>query len=163
MTGPQPGTKAQSTGVIAAVAVGPRSASWTWQQTGPECLAAARAAVRGALARWSLATVADDVTLMASELVANACVHGATPVTLRLQLRHDPAGAELACEVTDAGPGMPEPAAASQEDEHGRGLAVVAALADESGVRSRQPGTAAWFRVAVAASARRAAGEGRAA
>jgi serine/threonine-protein kinase RsbW len=165
MTGLHPGTTGSFTAEFAAGAVGPCSASWMWQQTGPESLAAARAAVRGALAQWGLAGVADEVTLMASELVANACVHGVPPVTLRLALREGPAGSELACEVTDVGPGMPAPTTASQDGEHGRGLAVVAALADQWGTRPRRPGTAAWFRLAVPGGAGRAAArrEGRAA
>jgi len=149
MTGLDAGTTGSLTGAIAAGLVSPCSASWTWQQTGPESLAAARAAVRGALTRWGPTAVADDAMLMTSELVANACVHGAPPVTLRLALRESPAGLKLTCEVTDAGSGMPAFPATPRDEEHGRGLAVVAALADEWGTRPRQPGTAAWFRLAV--------------
>ncbi|MBO0820043.1 MAG: ATP-binding protein [Nocardiopsaceae bacterium] len=149
--------------LIATGAVAPCSAAWAWLQVGPECLAAARAAVRGALARWDLEAVADEVTLMASELAANACVHGAPPVTLRLELRTGPAGPVLTCEVTDAGPGRPAPAATPAGSEHGRGLAVVAALADEWGTRPRRPGTAAWFRLIVPAGTGPVSGKGRAA
>ncbi len=157
MTGLHSRTTGSLTRAIAAGAVSPGSACWMWQQAGLESLGAARAVVRGALARWGLAAVADEVTLMASELVANACVHGAPPVTLQLTLREGPASPELTCEVTDAGLGMSAVPAAPRDGEHGRGLAVVAAFADEWGTRPRRPGTAAWFRLAVPGREGRAA------
>jgi len=127
--------------------------------------AAARAAVGDTLARWGLNGAAADVMLMVSELATNACMHGVPPVTVRVEVRPGPAGKELACEVTDTGPGMPAPAAAVPGAEHGRGLAVVAALAGECGTRPGLVGKTVWFRLAISAEAGGAevAREGRAA
>jgi anti-sigma regulatory factor (Ser/Thr protein kinase) len=149
--------------MAAAGTAGPRSAAWTWSDGGPQCPAAARAAVTATLARWGLAGAAADVALMVSELITNACLHGAPPVTLRAALLPVPGGAELACAVTDTGKEMPAPVTAWPGAEHGRGLAVVAALAGECGVTPGPPGKTVWFRLAIPAGARgqAAAGEGR--
>ncbi len=152
-------------GVVAIGAVGPCSAAWAWRDGGPQRPAAARAAVGDTLARWGLSAVAADVMLMVSELVTNACVHGVPPVTVHVEVRPGPPGAELACEVTDTDPGMPAPAAAVPGAEHGRGLAVVAALAGACGASPGPVGKTVWFRLAIPAPAGRAgvAREGRAA
>ncbi len=135
--------------LVAAGAVGPCSAAWTWCDGGPLCPAAARDAVGATLARWGLTGIAADVLLMVSELVTNACGHGAPPITLRVELRPAPAGAKLACEVTDTGAGVPAPTATAPSAEHGRGLAVVTALADEFGTTPAPRGKAVWFRLAA--------------
>ena len=152
-------------GVVATGAVGPRSAAWAWRDGGPQCPAAARAAVRDTLARWGLSAAAADVMLMVSELVTNACMHGVPPVTVHVEVRPGPAGAELACEVTDTGPGMPAPAAAVPGAEHGRGLAVVAALAGACGTSPGPVGKTVWFRLPIPeqGDGARVAREGRAA
>src|SRR5260370_39558459 len=78
---------------------------WAWQRPGAQTAGEARAAVRAALAGWGIAAVAGDVTVMVSELVTNACVHGAAPVELALRLASRSGGWALVCEVTDAGTG----------------------------------------------------------
>lgn len=111
---------------------------------------AARVMVRRVMTRWGLAALAEDVELMASELVANAVVHGRGPITtvLRLGTGHD-GGLELTCEVSDAGPGLPRQRQPGQLDESGRGLAIVTALAAATGARRTAAGTTAWFRIPV--------------
>lgn len=120
---------------------------WAWQRPGAQTAGEARAAVRAALAGWG-AAVTGDVTLMVSELVTNACVHGAAPVQLSLLLTHR-GGCALVCEVTDAGTGIPTLTTAEPGGEQGRGLAIVAALADAFGVRRLPRGKAVWFRIAL--------------
>jgi anti-sigma regulatory factor (Ser/Thr protein kinase) len=119
----------------------------------PQAARQARELTRQVLAGWGLAALADDVTLMISELVANAVTHGAPPVTLRLALERG----SLTCEVTDSGRRMPTPCVPGLDSQGGRGLAIVAALASESGVRSYATGKTAWFTITVTASARGAA------
>jgi anti-sigma regulatory factor (Ser/Thr protein kinase) len=122
---------------------------WAWQRPGAQTAGEARAAARTALAGWGIAAVAGDVTVMVSELVTNACEHGAAPVelALRLAIRRD--GCALVGEVTDAGTGIPELTAAQPGGEHGRGLAIVAALAGAFGVRPLPRGKTVWFRVVL--------------
>ena len=124
---------------------------WAWQRPGAQTAGEARTAVRAALAGWGIASVAGDVTVMVSELVTNACVHGAAPVELTLQLAQYSGGWALVCEVTDAGTGIPALTASWPGGEHGRGLAIVAALADAFGVRPLPRGKTVWFRVVLPA------------
>jgi anti-sigma regulatory factor (Ser/Thr protein kinase) len=107
---------------------------------------AARAFTRVALTDWGMAERADDVLLCVSELATNALVHGVPPgrgFLLRL-LPYD--GGGLRVEVHDSGdgvPAVPQPDA-GEPGEGGRGLLLVAELADRWGVGGRSPGKVVW-------------------
>ncbi|MGW1751252.1 ATP-binding protein [Streptomyces sp. NPDC002092] len=109
-------------------------------------VAVARDLTRITLADWGLTRRCDDVLLCVSELATNALLHGVPPGRcFRLDLGLDTAEI-LRIEVQDSGPGEirtdgPGP---GLESEHGRGLLLVAALADDWGVRERDPGKAVW-------------------
>ncbi|MGW4725351.1 ATP-binding protein [Streptomyces sp. NPDC004291] len=78
--------------------------------------------------RWHLSgDVRDAATLVVSELTANAAQHGRSDMTVQLSLTGD----ALRITVTDQGdpPIRTRPGADSASDEHGRGLAIVEALA----------------------------------
>ncbi len=93
-----------------------------------------------------MAERADDVLLCVSELATNALVHGVPPgrgFLLRL-LPYD--GGGLRVEVHDSGdgvPAVPQPDA-GEPGEGGRGLLLVAELADRWGVSGRSPGKVVW-------------------
>ncbi|WP_406124762.1 ATP-binding protein [Streptomyces canus] len=104
---------------------------------------AARRFTAEALAGWGLAETAraDDVLLCVSELVTNALLHGVPPGRqLRLFLRYDVSA--LVVEVHDSGGG--EPRVTDEADEGGRGLLLVAALADTWGFQERALGKFVW-------------------
>ncbi|WP_406203216.1 ATP-binding protein [Kitasatospora sp. NBC_01560] len=101
--------------------------------------------------------VPDDTTetalLLLSELVTNACRHARAPhdrlIGVRVALHP---GELLRVEVSDADPDFPEPRCAGPEDEGGRGLELVAALAFSWGARLRGPGRigkTVWFELRV--------------
>jgi anti-sigma regulatory factor (Ser/Thr protein kinase) len=121
----------------------------------------ARAAIRQALAAWNMDRLSGDAELMASELVANAAEHGdGAPISLALH-RHAEPGADpgITCEVTDTAPEFTTGQAAGPDAERGRGLAIVAALAEASGVRASQAGKTSWFTLALTDRARRIAAQ----
>lgn len=105
---------------------------------------------RHAAERWLAAHLGrcgtrDDATptvsLLVAELTANAVRHGRVPGRrARLALTLTPATVRV--EVTDArGERLPEPATgAGAEDESGRGLLLVASLADAWGCEPYPPG-----------------------
>ncbi|MFF8829538.1 SpoIIE family protein phosphatase [Streptomyces sp. NPDC015131] len=126
---------------------------------------AARRFVRAALADWTglalpaAATiterVADDAVLVAGELVTNAVVHAGTTVDLLFRLE-DPAGgrpAALVLEVSDHHPTRTvrhehqHPDDGDGLDEYGRGLQLVAALAECWGITYRPGLKTVWARL----------------
>ncbi|WP_327368120.1 ATP-binding protein [Streptomyces sp. NBC_01217] len=104
---------------------------------------AAREFVRGAVTDWGFGARLDDVLLCVSELATNALVHGVPPgrgFLVRLLLREE--GKLLRVEVHDSGGG--QPGVREPDGESGRGLVIVAALADLWGVGERSPGKVVW-------------------
>ena len=119
----------------------------------------ARSAVRQALAGWGMGHLSGDAELLASELVANAAEHGnGTPISLALH-RESGERPGITCEVTDTSPAMPRRTDPGPDAERGRGLAIVTALAQSSGVRATQAGKTAWFTLALTDRAHRAAAQ----
>ncbi|MEU5090665.1 ATP-binding protein [Streptomyces sp. NPDC021356] len=104
----------------------------------------AREFVRAALADWALTARGDDVLLCVSELATNALLHGVPPGRGFAVLLMLHAGSVLRVEVHDSGGGEVREPEASAESEHGRGLLLVAALADKWGVEERSPGKIVW-------------------
>src|SRR5262249_46219862 len=111
----------------------------------------ARSAVRRALTAWGMDHLSDDAELLASELVANAAEHGdGKPISLALRRHAEPGGHPgITCEVTDTSPAMPRRIEADPDAERGRGLAIVAALAQSTGVRATNGGKTTWFTLAL--------------
>ncbi|MET7617394.1 ATP-binding protein [Streptomyces sp. NPDC005408] len=93
-------------------------------------------------------TANETLTLIAAELVANAVRHGHVPGRdFHLRLAAAPAALEI--DVTDTrGERRPRPAPRppGPDDESGRGLLLVDALADRWGItpRSAAPGKTVW-------------------
>ncbi|MEO3978579.1 ATP-binding protein [Streptomyces sp. CAU 1734] len=112
---------------------------------------AAREFARAIVKEWGCDPRMDDVLLCVSELATNAVMHGAPPgrgYQLRFRLRSD---GVLRVEVHDSGPGVPV-VRVSAEEESGRGLLLVAALADQWGIGERAPGKVVWCEFATAAT-----------
>ncbi|MER6297067.1 SpoIIE family protein phosphatase [Streptomyces althioticus] len=120
----------------------------------------ARAMLRKALTEWAQSSadgadlltgrVGDDAALVASELVTNAVVHAGTDVHLTCRLEED-TGA-LVVEVADRHPSRAprdDAAEAPAHDipEYGRGLRLVAALAESWGVTYRAGSKTVWARL----------------
>ncbi|MFH8381594.1 PAS domain S-box protein [Kitasatospora sp. NPDC018058] len=105
----------------------------------------ARAFVGKVIASWGEVHRAADARLLTSELLANAVQHAKGPVRLSLY-RH---ASELAIEIADRSPHLPQPRLAENDDESGRGLLLVDALADNWGVRPAVEGKTTWFTLSL--------------
>ncbi|MFE1883083.1 ATP-binding protein [Streptomyces diastatochromogenes] len=107
---------------------------------------AVRRRVRAVLADWQVsAEIVEDALLMVSELVTNAIVHALPPARLRLSWVRVDERCTLRVEVTDTGPAFPgQPRVGIDPDEHGRGEAIVRALASRHGIRVHSGGVTRW-------------------
>ncbi|MBT2425336.1 SpoIIE family protein phosphatase [Streptomyces sp. ISL-112] len=162
----------------AGYAHGPRLAGRTSLPGIPLAPSAARRFVRAALAEWTGLGVpaavgfsdrlADDAVTVTNELVTNAVVHAGTTVDLVLRLEEeggDEPSAALVLEVTDHHPARPvsgdgpegadlEPGGTVADDlpdpaEYGRGLQLVATLAESWGITYRTGLKTVWARLPV--------------
>jgi anti-sigma regulatory factor (Ser/Thr protein kinase) len=107
----------------------------------------ARRFVRGVLADLPRA---DDMELIASELVSNAIRH--TPAgdpggEFTVTVRTGPDWARIEVSDTGSGEWHPDPDDGSPDDEYGRGLAIIAALADKFGHVVDASGQTVWAEV----------------
>ncbi|MGH1554828.1 ATP-binding protein [Streptomyces sp. L7] len=82
----------------------------------------------------------DTCRLLASELLTNAVRHGRGPINLALSATDT----TLTLDVRDQDPTPPQPRRADPDVETGRGLALVAALADQWGTRPEPGGKTIW-------------------
>ncbi|MFJ7116467.1 SpoIIE family protein phosphatase [Streptomyces albogriseolus] len=105
----------------------------------PAIVTEARASVTRQLAAWGLDDLDFTTELVVSELVTNAIRYGRPPIHLRLI--RDRA---LLCEVSDDGSTTPHLRRARAFDEGGRGLLLVAQLAEHWGTRHARHGKTVW-------------------
>jgi len=111
-------------------------------------VARARRFVAETLAEWGLGALVPDATLLASETVTNAVTYGVRPVHLCVGLQNR----SVRISVRDGGEplsaadrAMPEASA-----RHGRGIAIVGALANQYGVTElEEGGKLVWFDLAL--------------
>ncbi|MFF3463914.1 SpoIIE family protein phosphatase [Streptomyces sp. NPDC002619] len=106
----------------------------------PKAVATARAHAQQQLTLWGVDEETSYTTeMIVSELVTNAVRYGTPP--LRLQLIKD---RTLTCEVNDSSYSAPRLRHAKTIDEGGRGLFIVAQLAQNWGVRYSLDGKTVW-------------------
>jgi anti-sigma regulatory factor (Ser/Thr protein kinase) len=105
----------------------------------PAAVAGVRASVTRRLAEWGLDELAFGTELILSELVTNAIRYGGDPIRVRV-LRDR----SLICEVFDSSNTSPHLRYAAMTDEGGRGLFLVAQLADRWGTRYTPAGKIIW-------------------
>ncbi|WUK15687.1 SpoIIE family protein phosphatase [Kitasatospora sp. NBC_00374] len=119
----------------------------TWDlPADPARVSDVRAAASRKLSDWGLDEVAFATELVLSELVTNAIRYGTEPIQVRLI--HD---RTLICEVSDASSTAPHLRHAATTDEGGRGLFLVAQLAQAWGTRYNARGKAIWAECALEA------------
>jgi len=97
-----------------------------------------RRIIRARLMHWSRPDLTDSTELLATELVTNALKHGCGDVGVRMY----PTADRLRIEVRDGSHEFPVPRTAAPDDEDGRGLLLVNAIAEDWGVSP--DGTTTW-------------------
>ncbi|MEU6775034.1 SpoIIE family protein phosphatase [Streptomyces sp. NPDC046759] len=126
-----------------------RVASWE-VPADPQAVHEARDNAARQLAAWGLECIAFTTELIVSELVTNAITHACGPISLRLI--HERA---LICEVSDASNTSPHLRRAHSTDEGGRGLFLIAQVAQRWGTRYTATGKTIWTEQALPGDAAR--------
>ncbi|MGW3354833.1 SpoIIE family protein phosphatase [Streptomyces bungoensis] len=117
-----------------------------WQiPADPAAVSDARGWATRQLTAWGLDDLLLPTELIVSELVTNAIRYGRPPAELRL-IRHH----VLVCEVTDSNTAQPRLRRARTTDEGGRGLFLVAQLAERWGCRHGQNHKTIWSEQPIA-------------
>jgi anti-sigma regulatory factor (Ser/Thr protein kinase) len=118
------------------------------QDEGTTCAATSRRVVREALAAHGMISLVNSATLLVSEVATNALRHGGGPQELAV----DVDGGGITVSVSDLS--SAPPLQRDQWDtgsgilpENGRGLTLVAALADDWGWAQEPTGKRVWFRL----------------
>ncbi|MFC9028509.1 MULTISPECIES: ATP-binding protein [Streptomyces] len=107
----------------------------------------ARHQVVSAVHGWGLPATGDvteSLAMVASELLTNAVQHaGQGPISVTVRLTDD----RVRIEVCDASSVRPKASLPATDDEHGRGLFIVAALALGHGVETTASGKRCWAEI----------------
>ena len=93
------------------------------------------------MARWGHGDLSDTVGLLVTEVLGNAVRYARSPVEVRMYLTAD----EVLVEVTDDCAQLPQRRLPEDDDEAGRGLLLVDALAADWGARPAETGKTVWF------------------
>jgi anti-sigma regulatory factor (Ser/Thr protein kinase) len=114
----------------------------------PSSVPLARRLVRDVLRTWAAPQDQEDAALLVTELVANVVDHaGGDVLTLQLEL----AGAWLRIAVADGSSVLPVIREMSHDRERGRGMRLVADIADRWGAEDHAGGKRVWFELAPVA------------
>ncbi|GHD53562.1 ATPase [Streptomyces mirabilis] len=110
----------------------------------PGSVAQARHLTRARLSGWAVSDdTCDTAVLVVSELVTNAIVHSASArVVCELHDRDDLV--RIAVRDEGCAPDEPHPSPQRPEEEHGRGLLLVAAVCRSWGAQDTAPGLLVW-------------------
>jgi anti-sigma regulatory factor (Ser/Thr protein kinase) len=119
---------------------------------GPDMPAASRELVNRACTEWGLTKVRRLAELIMSELASNAVLHARTPAVVTVRLL----GGCLQMAVRDGDPRMvyhPPPGAhGAHHGEHGRGLLILEAMADQWGSVPTGNGKVVWAQLQIPAA-----------
>jgi len=111
--------------------------------------AKARQVVKDACCQLHQADRLDDAQLLVSEVVTNAVRYGGPPIELTCTCDGDDG---MVVRVSDTSDTQPTQPGGGELSENGRGLAIVAAFADDWGVDSTATGKQVWFLLCPTAS-----------
>jgi anti-sigma regulatory factor (Ser/Thr protein kinase) len=117
----------------------------------PRCVGLARLELHKALLDWGLSGLEDSAVLVLSELLTNAGRHARVSPGREIETHYVPLPSGVRIEVHDASPDRPEQRTPDPDACGGRGLVLVAALADTWGIDNRRdgPGKLVWAELSL--------------
>jgi anti-sigma regulatory factor (Ser/Thr protein kinase) len=115
----------------------------------PETLAETRHMIRKAAGDWGARDRADEIELVADEMISNVLMHteGSAVVTLRVLNGSE---RRVRVEVEDSSSALPRRREAGESGVSGRGLLLIETLTDVWGVEARGGGKCVWSEFVVA-------------
>ena len=131
--------------LLAEIPAGPVASAAITLPPEPRAVATARRFVGVRLTQWGHAGHIDTACLLVSEILTNAVRHARAPVGLRLHCT----AREIVTEITDDSTHLPQRRLPGPDDETGRGLMLVDALASDWGTRPAETGKTVWFTLAL--------------
>lgn len=123
----------------------PIASAATTIQPEPAAVRAGRRFVGQTVRDWGLSGCTDTACLLASEILTNAARCAKNPIGLGIH--HCPG--DVTVEVTDDDPRRPQHRVAGADDDSGRGLMLVDALAGNWGIMPTCTGKTVWFTIPV--------------
>jgi PAS domain S-box-containing protein len=154
---PDPGAPLDDvTLLLARTPAAPLATAETRLEPRAEQVTAGRRFARDVLTAWGQAGLADTASLLTSEILTNAVRHARQPIGLRLHLLPG----EIITEVTDDYAQPPRRMLPALDDEDGRGLTLVDALARDWGTLPTSDGKIVWFTLTTGAQAQPRWGDG---
>jgi PAS domain S-box-containing protein len=121
----------------------------------PQAVASGRRFVERTLAAWARTELTDTACLLVSEILTNAVRHAQAPIGLRMHRTVQ----EISFEITDDNTHLPQRRLPDRDDESGRGLMLVEALASDWGTRPALSGKTVWFTLRLESTAAPDGGE----
>lgn len=109
-------------------------------ESDPEMVIAARGFVRDRLTSWEAPEHLEQALVVTSELVTNAVLHARTAIKLTVLVD----SSTVRIEVFDENPRLPVAAPCPTDATSGRGLALVAAMANAWGIENHEDGKVVW-------------------
>ncbi|MEY9490439.1 serine phosphatase RsbU (regulator of sigma subunit)/anti-sigma regulatory factor (Ser/Thr protein kinase) [Streptomyces calvus] len=115
----------------------------------PEALSETRRLIRTAVAGWGARDRADEIELVADEMITNVLMHteGSAAVTVRMLTGSE---RRVRVEVEDTSSALPRRREAGEAGVSGRGLLLIEVLTDAWGVEARGGGKCVWSEFVVA-------------
>ncbi len=115
----------------------------------PEALSETRRLIRTAVAGWGARDRADEIELVADEMITNVLMHteGSAAVTVRMLTGNE---RRVRVEVEDTSSALPRRREAGEAGVSGRGLQLIEVLTDAWGVEARGGGKCVWSEFVVA-------------
>ncbi|QXE39353.1 ATP-binding protein [Streptomyces sp. GMY02] len=118
----------------------------------PSCVGLARVELRKTLANWGLSELEDSALLVLSELLTNASRHTRVSLGREIETRYLSRPGVVRIEVHDSSACRPELRGLDPDSVDGRGLVLVAALANKWGADKRDdgaPGKVVWAELSL--------------
>ena len=127
---------------------GSRMSDTLWLEHGIRAPSHARRWIIERCHEWHCDDLADPAGLLITELVTNVFLHARTDCVIQAAFDH-PVLAITVTDGDDQGLSLVSPSTSADHDEGGRGLAILAALADTWGIQHNDGAKSVWFHLNI--------------